>query len=290
MARFDQIDERTARAVATIFDLSVDDLTVGARLPLMWHLFYFLTFPPQSQIGPDGHPMIGEATPPGTRRMFAGGRVRMQPGLRIGDSVAALREVAADVTRKGKSGTLRFVTHRTTVSSAAPGAPTLIDERDIVYIPLSPVPVAPAISVAADQEETVPAAALLSHAHKSIHIDPTLLFRFSALTHNAHRIHYDREYARDVEGYPGLVVHGPLQAILMAALAEKEYGDSVASMEFSYRLVAPLFENQGLIITATRSEGTILTSIMDRDGRVTATGVLGPVEPSTGSAHDDTKI
>lgn len=288
----DQIDMRTARAVASLFDLPADGLTIGARLPLMWHLFYFLTLTPQAQIGSDGHPTVGEATPPGTRRMFAGGRVRTQPGLRVGDSVTAAHEVAADTTREGRSGTLRFVTHRTTMTVAA-DLPALIDERDIVYIPLTPASGAPAPSAEADQrraesdqEADVPAAALLADTHASIVVDPTLLFRFSALTHNAHRIHYDREYARDVEGYPGLVVHGPLQAVLMAGLAETEHGDSGGPMEFSYRLVAPLFEDQGLIVAATRSDNTIVTSVMDRSGRVTATGVLAPVAPSSGSAED----
>jgi 3-methylfumaryl-CoA hydratase len=95
-----------------------------------------------------------------------------------------------------------------------------------------------------------------------------LLFRFSALTYNAHRIHYDREYARG-EGYPDLVVHGPLQALLMAELAR-----TPARCEYSYRLVAPLFEDQGLVVSARPEGETISVSCRDGAGRVTASGVI----------------
>ena len=106
---------------------------------------------------------------------------------------------------------------------------------------------------------------------RTVEVDAVLLFRFSALTYNAHRIHYDREYARG-EGYPGLVVHGPLQALLMAELARPP-----GRCEYSYRLVAPLFEDQGLVVSATPEGETTSVSCRDAGGRVTATGVVGPV-------------
>jgi len=102
-------------------------------------------------------------------------------------------------------------------------------------------------------------------------VSPVLLFRFSALTYNAHRIHYDREYAR-AEGYPGLVVHGPLQALLMAELARS---GRPARCEYSYRLVAPLFDGQGLIVSAATDADAVRVSCRDAAGRVTATGVIG---------------
>ncbi len=109
-------------------------------------------------------------------------------------------------------------------------------------------------------------------------VDPVLLFRFSALTYNSHRIHYDRDYARQVEGYPGLVVHGPLQALLMAELARR-VTLLPASCEYSFRLVAPLFEGQGLIVSAAVSAD--MTHMMTRDaaGRQTAAGTIGPARP-----------
>ena len=102
---------------------------------------------------------------------------------------------------------------------------------------------------------------------RTVAVDPVLLFRFSALTYNAHRIHYDRDFAR-AEGYPGLVVHGPLQALLMAELARP------VGSKYVYRLVAPLYEDQGLVVSATPEGETIDVSCRDASGRVTATGVL----------------
>ena len=101
---------------------------------------------------------------------------------------------------------------------------------------------------------------------RTVTVDPVLLFRFSALTYNAHRIHYDREFARS-EGYPGLVVHGPLQALLMAELAR-------AGSEYSYRLVAPLYEDDGLIVSGAPDGDAVRVSCRDTTDRVTATGVI----------------
>ena len=97
-----------------------------------------------------------------------------------------------------------------------------------------------------------------------------LLFRYSALTYNAHRIHYDRDYARS-EGYPGLLVHGPLQALLMAELARRS---GLSAAEYSYRLVFPLYDDQGLVVSAIPDGNTFHVSCRDRSGRVTATGVI----------------
>lgn len=270
----DLIDERTARAVAAFLDLPLDGVVAGAPLPLMWHLFYFLAYPAQSEIGPDGHPAVGESTPLGTRRMFAGGRVTLQPGLRIGDSVTATQEITAETVRDGKSGRLRFVTHRTALGTDA-DAPTLIAERDIVYIPLAKSGAEPAEPVQYNPPQGAPSPALEADVHRSIQVTPTMLFRFSALTYNAHRIHYDREYARVEEGYRGLVVHGPLQSVLMAELASKHWQSASTPSRFSYRLVAPLFEDEGLFVTATHDDaGGVSTQIISGDGRVTATGRL----------------
>ena len=103
-------------------------------------------------------------------------------------------------------------------------------------------------------------------------MNPVLLFRFSALTYNAHRIHYDRDYAR-AEGYPGLLVHGPLQALLMAELARPE---PPTLCKYSYRLVAPLFDGQGLIVSAAADGDAVRVTTRDRADRVTAAGVIRP--------------
>jgi len=102
-------------------------------------------------------------------------------------------------------------------------------------------------------------------------VNPVLLFRFSALTYNAHRIHYDRDYAR-AEGYPGLLVHGPLQALLMAELARPDLPP--ARCDYSYRLVAPLFDDQGLIVSAATEKDGVRVAARDKAGRITATGVI----------------
>jgi 3-methylfumaryl-CoA hydratase len=105
---------------------------------------------------------------------------------------------------------------------------------------------------------------------RTVAVDPVLLFRFSALTYNAHRIHYDLQYAR-AEGYPGLVVHGPLQALLMAELARSR---GPAGSEYAYRLVAPLYEDQGLIVSAAPDGDAVRVSCRDTTDRVTATGQI----------------
>ncbi|MFD4192099.1 mesaconyl-C4 CoA hydratase, partial [Amycolatopsis thermoflava] len=169
--------------------------------------------------------------------------------------------VASVADKQGRSGPLTFVTVEHLISQ---GGRVVVEERqDIVYRP------AAAGGLPADEgAEVVPA----GPGEWAIEVTPTLLFRFSALTYNAHRIHYDRDYARDVEGYPGLLTHGPLQALAMAeaARATGVGGD----VEFSYRLVAPLFDHQGLITTATKESDSVATSVRDRHGRQTATGVL----------------
>jgi 3-methylfumaryl-CoA hydratase len=106
----------------------------------------------------------------------------------------------------------------------------------------------------------------------AIDVSPTLLFRFSALTYNAHRIHYDRDYVRDVEGYPGLLTHGPLQALAMAEAARAAGCDGDLSLE--YRLISPLFDFQGLVVSASRAPDATATAVRDLYGRRTAAGTL----------------
>jgi 3-methylfumaryl-CoA hydratase len=151
------------------------------------------------------------------------------------------------------------------------GRVVITEEQDIVYREAAGAPASPATPPAA------PAPAPASPASRDwpVAVDPVLLFRFSALTYNAHRIHYDRDYARHVEGYPGLVVHGPLQALLMAELARR-VTTLPGACEYSYRLVAPLFEGQGLIVSATVGGDVTRLTARDADGRQTAAGAIGP--------------
>lgn len=236
------------------------------ELPLLWHWVYLLDRPPQAVLGPDGHP-ARDAIPvppgPGLRRMFAGGRVSRHGPLHLGTEATRRTWQAGSAVKQGRSGPLHFVTVRTEVSQG--GQVVITEEQDLVYRE-------PATSSPDRSAGFSPPAA--GQRDWAVQVDPVLLFRFSALTYNAHRIHYDRDYAR-TEGYPGLVVHGPLQALLMAELARPE---TPARCEYSYRLVAPLFDGQGLVVSAAPDGGAVRVTARDAAGRTTATGVIRPAE------------
>lgn len=243
-----------AEAVASLLDVDLPDLDRDG-LPLLWHWFYLLDRPAQADLGPDGHPVRGME--PGRRRMWAGGRVRTLGPLRCGLPAERYTEVLSTQEKQGRTGRLTFVVtgHRIVQG----GEIVVEEEQDIVYRdaasgrPEAPVE-GPEVPVAENEW--------------AIDVSPTLLFRFSALTYNAHRIHYDRDYARDVEGYPGLLTHGPLQALAMAEAARRR--GSGGRLAFDYRLVSPLFDHQGLIV---RSDDGV-TAVRDRYGRRTATGTV----------------
>lgn len=278
----DRIDTDRATALAGLLDRDdVGGLVDGAPLPLCWHWLYFLERTRQRELGPEGHPLAGFPMPPepGLRRMFAGGRIVTLaggdgPGLRIGVHAVLHRTVVAQRRTKGRTGILHFATVRDVVSVGEHAV--LTDERDIVYLSSRPSPARPA------QPEQPDGAPPATQRRQTVGVDPVFLFRFSALTYNAHRIHYDRDYARDVEGHRGLVVHGPLQALLMAelaaALADPAAQDAIS---LDYRLVAPLYEHDGLHVLADPADAApgdgepgVRTQIVDDAGRVTARGTM----------------
>jgi 3-methylfumaryl-CoA hydratase len=246
----------------------------GAGLPPLWHWVYLLDRAPQADLGPDGHPVRGTlpAPPgPGRHRMWAGGRVRTSGALRCGIPATKRTTVLSVTEKDGRSGHLTFVTVGVRVRQD--GAVVVEEEQDIVYRDAAPAASAPPPKA---PSPIVPVGA----GEREIEVTPALLFRFSALTYNAHRIHYDRDYCRDVEGYPGLLTHGPLQALAMAEAA-RGVGKSSGNVSFEYRLVAPLFDDQGLIVSAVPGpDGAIATAVRDRYGRQTATGTLRSSDPS----------
>jgi len=264
-----------AEALGALLGVPVPDLRRGEGLPLLWHWVYLLDRPAQADLGADGHPVRGTLpTPPGPgrRRMWAGGRVRANGPLRCDQTATRRTSVLSVEEKRGRSGALTFVVIQHQILQADR---IVIDEQqDIVYRDAVPPTAAPA--AAADQGPAIPAAA----GEWSIDTSPTLLFRFSALTYNGHRIHYDRDYARDVEGYPGLLVHGPLQALAMAEIARARGG--VDRRFFEYRLVAPLFDGRGMVVTAAPGDDPIRTAVRDLYGRPTATGALWSAGPATG--------
>jgi len=269
--RSDVITTGPAEALAGLLGVPLPDLERGAGLPLMWHWAYLLERPAQEALGSDGHPLVGLPSPaaPGRRRMFAGGRVRAVGALRLGPAIRRSR-VSRTTEKVGRSGRMTFVTVVQDVVQE--GRTVLTEELDIVYRDADgPGSVSPA-EAPSGRPGDIPAP-----DHRiAVVVDPVLLFRFSALTYNGHRIHYDRDYARDVEGYPGLVVHGPLQVILMAEAARHAHPTHCAqtARAFDYRLVSPLFEHQGLEVTATLRDGRIHTGVLDATGRRTAEGAL----------------
>jgi 3-methylfumaryl-CoA hydratase len=256
-------------ALGDLLGVPVPDLAKGEGLPPLWHWVYLLDRAAQADLGPDGHPVRGTlpAPPgPGRRRMWAGGRVRTNGPLRCGEPATKRTRVLAVTEKHGRTGRLTFV--RVGVEVLQDGAVVVDEEQDIVYRDTAGA-AAPPRSAEAPRSEVPPAA-----GEREIVISPTVLFRFSALTYNAHRIHYDRDYCRDVEGYPGLLTHGPLQAIAMAEAA-RVVGGTGNDVSFEYRLVAPLFDDQGLIVSAFPGpDGVTRTYARDRYGRQTATGTL----------------
>ena len=261
-----------AAALGSLLGAPVPDLEGGAGLPLLWHWVYLLDRPAQADLGPDGHPVRGTvpAPPrPGLRRMWAGGRVRARGALRCGEPATRRSSVLSVRDKQGRSGRLTFVTVRHQVWQR--GEAVVDEQQDLVYREPA-APSGPAGADAGDAPVVPP-----GDGERAVEISPVLLFRFSALTYNAHRIHYDRGYARDAEGYPGLLTHGPLQALAMAEAARAAGYPGAADdtgLDFDYRLTAPLFDHQGLVVSAARGQNATVTAARDRHGRPTAAGTL----------------
>lgn len=228
----------------------------GDPLPPLWHWLYFLPVHRQSEIGPDGHAKRGGFLPPVAlpRRMWAGGRFTFYQPLRVGETIRR-RSTIADVSAKeGRSGPLVFVLVRHAIEGEH--GPALVEEHDIVYreAPRPGEPPAkprPAPTEAAWRRDIVP--------------DPVLLFRYSALTFNGHRIHYDRQYVTETEGYPGLIVHGPLIATLLVDLLRRNVAAPMAA--FRFRAVRPLFDiNPFTVCGASTSNGAASAWAQDHEG------------------------
>jgi 3-methylfumaryl-CoA hydratase len=261
-----------ARALGGLLGVTVPDLAHDEGLPLLWHWVYLLDRPAQGELGPDGHPLRGTiaAFPAlGRRRMWAGGRVRTSGTLRCGEPATKRSRVLSVLEKQGRSGPLTFIVVEHQILQR--GQLVIDEQQDIVYRetgssagqPPAPPDDGPAVRPA--------------DGDWVIEVSPTLLFRFSALTYNAHRIHYDRDYAMQVEGYPGLLTHGPLQALAMAeaARAAGYHGDrSDSGLHFEYRLISPLFDHQGMVVSAVRDQEATATAVRDIHGRRTATGIL----------------
>ena len=248
----DVISTRHARLMAATVDADIARIRDGAPLPPLWHWLYFLEGRPPGELGRDGHPARGGFLPPVPlpNRMWAGGRVAFLAPVPIGSRVRKRSSILKVEHKVGRSGDLVFVTVLHELASPE-GQPLLREEHDIVYKAASrpTPPMANAEAVSASFSKTFTPTS-------------TTLFRYSALTFNGHRIHYDLDYCRNVEGYANLVIHGPLNATLLAGFAEEIGGRPLR--EFNYRGLAPALLGETITLAATR------------DGeRVTLTAILG---------------
>lgn len=224
----DRISDRQARQMAATLDVG-GDFAPGAVLPPLWHWMGWTPETRMAELGPDGHPARGGFLPPVPleRRMWAGGRLRFLAPLRIGEGLFRRSEIVKVAEKTGTTGRMVFVTVRHDVHGAAGLA--IEEEQDIVFIAMpdrySPPP---------------PVEAPAPDWRQDLAMDEVRLFRFSALTFNAHRIHFDLPYATGVEKYPGLVVHGPMQAMLLMEAARARRGGAMPG-GYRFRGVRPLF-------------------------------------------------
>ena len=223
---------------ATLF-LDIGTPAPGDAAPHTVHWCLAQPVYPMDMLGPDGHPTRGGFLPPVPlpRRMWAGGEITFLEPLRVGDEVTRSSTIADVTLKTGSTGALCFVSVDHVISTARGVA--IRERQDIVYRDNPTTTAAPAKPVAPP-----PAA-----SHRETHFaDAVLLFRYSALTFNGHRIHYDRDYVTKVEGYPGLIFHGPMQAALLVEFAAKLRGS--APNTFSYRGVQPLFDGAEFSVNA----------------------------------------
>jgi len=259
----DTLSPRLAESFNAIFEAS-SGLEPGDPAPLGIHWCLSPDIAPMNELGPDGHPARGGFLPPVPlpRRMWAGGHVEFSGNFQIGDSVTR-RSRIDDVTQKsGRSGPLVFVNVRH--DYLTPRGVVLSERQDIVYRDQE-------TKSAARPDAKAPARPMkepeVADHSRNIDATATLLFRYSALTFNGHRIHYDLPYATEVEHYPGLVFHGPLQASYLMRLAADTAAGSLQT--FSYRSVAPLFAGGTVSIHAANNPGGVSLWAADEQHNLT---------------------
>lgn len=247
IGRSETLEERLApepvQALAAI--LAVEQgFAEGQVVPPMWHWLYFLPRASQSDLGPDGHPPRGSFMPPVDlpRRMFAGSRTRFHKALTLGEAVQRTATIMTVQEKEGRSGPLVFVTVRYELL-APDGRVAVEEEQDIVYR-------GEGVGGHSSEPNEIPVGSWTERFLP----DPVLLFRFSAVTFNAHRIHYDRPYATGVEGYPDLVVQGPLLALhLLQAWRANRVGERIGT--FSFRAHAPVFVDDEIVLVGGMPTG-----------------------------------
>ncbi len=252
--RTDEVSPRLMQGMAATLGLPLP-----ALLAPLWHWMLFQDWVQPGALGPDGHPRRGGFLPPVhdlPRRMWAGGRVTLLAPLRPHDRVTRISEILSVNEKQGGSGRLVFVTVRHRIEG--PGGPAIEEEQDIVYRGGEGAAVKPG-----QPADPAPAG---EGVVQEVTPDPVLLFRYSALTGNGHRIHYDMDYVRDTELYPGLVVHGPLQATWLLGLLS-----AYPIARFAFRGQRPAFHGAPLRLEARPGGPGFLLRSLDPSGAVCMT-------------------
>ena len=260
----DQITAAPVRALGATLDREDAPPVADTELPPLWHWLYFLPHHRQSEIGPDGHAKRGGFLPPVPlpRRMWAGGRLQWHEPLRVGDAVQRRSRIESVTHKSGRTGDLIFVLVKHEVHG--PRGLALSEEHDIVYRaapqPGDPVPPPTQAEAGAPWQ-------------RRLQPDDVLLFRYSALTFNGHRIHYDRRYVTEVEGYPGLIVHGPLIATLLLDLLRRQQ-PGARVQRFEFKAVRPTFDIHPMQVNGRPSADgkTIALWANDHEGWLTMQG------------------
>ncbi|MGY8666810.1 MaoC family dehydratase N-terminal domain-containing protein [Bradyrhizobium sp. UFLA05-109] len=246
---------------ATLFQ-DVGEPRPGDAAPFTVHWCLAQPVFPMSMLGPDGHPTRGGFLPPVPlpRRMWAGGEIEFFEPLRVGDETTRSSRIADVTVKTGSTGTLCFVAVEHTITS--PRGVAVRERQDIVYREITSNQPGGAKAPPPPPKSQ----------HRETHVsDPVLLFRYSALTFNGHRIHYDRDYVTKAEGYPGLIFHGPLQAALIIEMAARLRGGK-APKEFSYRGVQPLFEGTEFSVNANETDTGLELWTANAEGQPTMKG------------------
>jgi len=268
----DTVGPTPVAALAATLDHEAAAVPAGTPLPPLWPWLYFLPLHRHSELGPDGHARRGGFLPPVPlpRRMWAGSRFEFRSPIRVGDRVERRSTIDSVLEKQGRSGPLVFVTVRHELRRDGDAEPALVEYHDIVYREArrpgdaEPPPQA-APGAAAWRRELVP--------------DDVLLFRYSALTFNGHRIHYDRRYVTEVEGYPGLVVHGPLIATLLLDLLRR-HAPAAVVRDFRFKAVRPTFDGRPMCVSGAPQGdgGSVRLWAEDHEGWLTmdASATLGP--------------
>jgi len=266
----DTVTATPVAALAATLDRQADRPAPGTPLPPLWHWLYFLPLARQSDIGSDGHPRRGGFLPPVPlpRRMWAGSQFTFHAPLVVGDVIERTSTIANVTAKHGRSGELVFVKVQHEIRVRGIDAPAITEFHDIVYREAAQATEIP------PPPQAAPAAASWE---QEWHADDVLLFRYSALTFNGHRIHYDRRYVTAIEGYPGLVVHGPLLATLLLDLLRHRQPEATVA-RFEFRALRPVFDiHRFFVCGAPESDGrAVRLWVRDHEGALAmdATAVL----------------